>query len=336
MRDEQLLLLVESPPPPVPVDTGTPDGWGVVERRLCSSLPDDYKWLINTYGYGDFCDLLVILNPFAATERMNLLSHVSPILVHYRQGGLRNHTFPCFPDDGGILPIANNSSGGDLFWLTGGQPDDWQLVFFDYDDYEKYPMGLVRFLAEWTSGRMPRSFFGTGNSPRVIRRDPVFCPAGKVRPPRPPRPPVASGGPSVSPASGTAPFPCSLKVETMETSEAAIAWFNAQGYFAWAMDAYAIGALFVATSARTDGTDVNWLQGGLVAVFPQDGKWTVAPLPDMKMGPLFEPMSVNSLDEAAAQAKSLIHGNTSDPAEKARIRAEARVGRKIWDPELWS
>ena len=47
-------------------------------------------------------------------------------------------------------------------------------------------MGLVKFLAQWTSGGMPESFFGTGKSPEIIRRDPVFCPAGQVRAPRPP------------------------------------------------------------------------------------------------------------------------------------------------------
>jgi hypothetical protein len=121
----------------------------------------------------------------------------------------------------------------------------------------------------------------------------------------------------------------------VETSEEAVAWFSAQGYFAWAMDLFSPGALFVATSARTDETGANRLQGGLVAVFPQGAAWTVAPVPDMKMGPLFEPISFHSLDEAAYAANDLIHGDTNDPAEKARIRAEERVGKKIWDPDVW-
>ena len=81
--------------------------------------------------------------------------------------------------------------------VNPGTPGGWNSVeneigcqlpdaFFDYDDNEHYPMGLVKFLAQWTSGGMPESFFGTGNSPEIIRRDPVFCPAGQVRAPRPP------------------------------------------------------------------------------------------------------------------------------------------------------
>ena len=304
MKEEYRLLLTGAPPPPRPVYPGAADGWAAVERELGTPLPDDYKWFINNYGSGDLCDLLVVLNPFSPPGRMNLVSEASPTLERYRFGGPFNRSFPCFPAVGGLLPVAQDTSGGDLFWLTCGQPDEWQLVLYDYDDTEQYPMGLVKFLAEWTSGHMPESFFGTGNSPGIIRRDPVFCPAGQVRLPRPhdaTYEPLVSRVDMVDLPTGAA------GARIVGTPEEAIAWFNAQGYFAWAMDAYSPGALFAATSARKDKGGASSLQGGLVAVFPKDGAWMVGPLPDMGMGPLFEPMSFQSLEEAVKAARDLIH-----------------------------
>ena len=119
----------------------------------------------------------------------------------------------------------------------------------------------------------------------------------------------------------------------MQTTDEAIAWFNAHGHFAWAMDPFEPGALFVATSRRTDDSGANWLQGSLVAVYPEAAIWTVAPVPHMGMGPQFNPLRFQSLDEAVAAAKDLIHGDTTDPAEKARIRSEAKIGKKFWDAE---
>jgi SMI1-KNR4 cell-wall len=330
MKEDKDLLLAASPPPAVPVDPGAPDGWIAVEHQLGVDLPRDYKWLINTYGSGDFCDLLVVLNPFSPRGSMSLLAQVSPILEQHRLGGLFNRTFPCFPEEGGLLPVAQDTNGGSLFWLTRGLPDEWQLVLYDYDNHQQYPLGLAKFLARWIAGFMPESFFGNGNNTGIIRRDPVFCPAGQVRPPQPTMPLTSID----EPCGRVGNLSLLSRGATAETSEEAIAWFNAQGYFAWAMDLFSPGALFAATSARTDKTGANWLQGALVAVFPKGGAWTVAPLPDMGMGPQFEPMSFQSLDEAVMAARDLIHGDTSDPAEKARIRVEARIGKKIWDPDV--
>jgi hypothetical protein len=314
MNDEQRLLLAEAPPSTQPVDPGTPEGWSAVEQKLGTSLPDDYKWLINTYGSGDFCDLLAIVNPFAATEAWNLLSQVSPVLNHYRFGGPFNHTFPCFPEEGGLLPVGSDTSGGDLFWLTRGRPCDWQLVLFDYDDTEQYSMGLVKFLGEWISGRMPRSFFGTGNSPGIIRRDPVFCPAGQVRSAlsqvKATESLVSPSGPSPSGSEFVA-------AETRKASDDTIASLNAQGCFACAMDSFAPGAMFVATSAGTDETGAKRSQGSLVAVYPKGSVWIVAPVPAMGVGPLFVPLSFQTLDEAVTAAKALVHPDANDPREQA-------------------
>jgi hypothetical protein len=185
MDDHKLRLLTEAPPPACPVDAGLPDHWDEVERRLGTILPSDYKWLINTYGSGDFCDLLGVLNPFSASKGGNLLSQCGPILEDYREiQGFQTQgmcPFPVYPELGGLLPVAQDSNGNDLFWLALGEPDLWTLIHCNGWTHHQYPMSLVQFLANWVSGLLPESFFGVGNSPEIIRRDPVFCPAGQVR-----------------------------------------------------------------------------------------------------------------------------------------------------------
>ncbi len=74
-----------------------------------------------------------------------------------------------------------------MFWLTAGKPDDWSLIHYSWSGwtYQRYETSLAGFLLEWIAGRLPDSFFGVGNSPGIIRRDPVFCPLGQVRVRRP-------------------------------------------------------------------------------------------------------------------------------------------------------
>jgi hypothetical protein len=66
-------LIGLAPPPGSPVDTGSPDQWGEVERALGMPLPSDYKQFINVYGDGEFGDFLYVFNPFSGCEQMNLL-----------------------------------------------------------------------------------------------------------------------------------------------------------------------------------------------------------------------------------------------------------------------
>jgi hypothetical protein len=303
MTPEQRELLSEAPPPTQPEYAGAPDAWEAVEASLGSRLPADYKWLINTYGSGDFCDLLVVLSPFVASESSNLVEQVRPILGTYKSGGPDLCPFPCFPEPGGLLPFAGDTNGGNLFWLTRGEPDDWTLVIFDWRggwDYQEYPLGLVRFLAEWISGRMPDCFFGVGNSPGIIRRDPVFCPAGENRPPL-----HESDREYVEVLKN-------LDAGVVRARDQAIAWLIARGHRAWEMDNFAAGALFACTSVTTDEKGMDRVHGGIVALYPTSDGWTVASLPVFDIGPRFEPLAFGSADEAAEAAADLIGENRSE------------------------
>ncbi|WP_371588536.1 SMI1/KNR4 family protein [Streptomyces virginiae] len=53
-------------PPTAPVEAR--GDWTEAETALGVRLPDDYKWLVATYGWGEFCDLLHLHTPFGANR----------------------------------------------------------------------------------------------------------------------------------------------------------------------------------------------------------------------------------------------------------------------------
>ncbi len=107
----------------------------------------------------------------------------------------------------------------------------------------------------------------------------------------------------------------------MMTREDAITWLNRRGLFAFAMDAFSPDAFFVSSSERTDETGTTWLQGGLVVVYPALGSWTLAPLPEMGVGPVFEPISYQTLEEAVMAASEWVGANGRGPNEEAGGKA---------------
>lgn len=186
-------LLELAPPPAHPVDGCRSDeDWRAVEGALRTKLPTDYKKIINTYGSGDFCDVLYLLNPFDSREELNLLAQVGSepelygaMLESYNE--VRFGAFPercpfeIYPIPGGLLPLASDSCGRDLFWLTRGDADSWTIVRYDWRggaicEHLKSP--LVAFLVEWIEGEQKEVAEGSSSGEWL---NPVFCPKGQVR-----------------------------------------------------------------------------------------------------------------------------------------------------------
>lgn len=61
---DRLVQLVD--PPSGPVDGR--GNWTTAETAIGTRLSDDYKRLVETYGWGEFCDLLYLRTPFATSE----------------------------------------------------------------------------------------------------------------------------------------------------------------------------------------------------------------------------------------------------------------------------
>lgn len=154
-RNLSLEKLVQLAPPPLqPVDAGASDQWTEVEAVFGVTLPNDYKRLINTYGAGTFCDQVCIISPFPVLRNLKDFQAILRSYTHTQKRLPQYCPFTIFPNPGGLLPIGTDLSGGTLYWLTQGQPDEWPLVLYDDDNrqHETYKMTLTTFLASWLAG----------------------------------------------------------------------------------------------------------------------------------------------------------------------------------------
>jgi SMI1-KNR4 cell-wall len=174
-------LKVLAPPPEVPVAAGSADLWPGVEAELGTTLPQDYKEFITLYGYGEFNDLFEVMTPFHPDPRDTLVAAYPLYLESYNDG--RDSMpeacpYPMFPERGGLLPMATDSNGNTMFWLTEGEPDRWILVHYDWRGgyvQTRYEMGIVSYLIGWLSGALPDCFAGAGR--RFLgKTNPTFRP----------------------------------------------------------------------------------------------------------------------------------------------------------------
>jgi hypothetical protein len=107
MYEAQLKSLMRPPLNPVlPANLN----WDAAAKLLEAPIPDDYRWLIETYGRGSFCDYLELLVPFA--NRSDLLDeNKAEIIITWKQK---------LPGSGHKLFIAGD--------------DDANMVFVRYDE----------------------------------------------------------------------------------------------------------------------------------------------------------------------------------------------------------
>lgn len=88
------------PPPTAPVDAR--GNWAAVEAGLGVRLPGDYKRLVETYGWGEFCDYLYLRTPFGTSE------HKGVAWQNGRPSGMperdrEDYPYPLYPALGGLL-----------------------------------------------------------------------------------------------------------------------------------------------------------------------------------------------------------------------------------------
>ncbi|WP_234538368.1 SMI1/KNR4 family protein [Streptomyces shenzhenensis] len=140
------------PPPAAPVDAR--GSWAAAETGLGVRLPDDYKWLVETYGRGEFCDYVRLRRPFGRSGHDR---------VEWQRGGPSGtpgrhqgrYPYPLHPAPGGLLIWGATIDGDQLCWLTEGEAASWSTVVRDRAGrYEPHPMGAAGFVEAWTGGRL--------------------------------------------------------------------------------------------------------------------------------------------------------------------------------------
>ncbi|MGP3632500.1 SMI1/KNR4 family protein [Streptomyces sp. 24-1644] len=148
-----LLRLVT--PPATPIDAH--GDWTVVESELGRQLPNDYKWLVATYGWGEFCDFLYLRTPFGTREHNGITWQSGPLRGSSERDRER-YPYPLHPAPGALLVWGTTMDADRLCWLTEGSPEEWSVVVWSSEGwYETHPMGAAEFIKGWARGQVSSS-----------------------------------------------------------------------------------------------------------------------------------------------------------------------------------
>ncbi|MGW2749288.1 SMI1/KNR4 family protein [Streptomyces sp. NPDC001450] len=105
--------------------------WAEVEARLGVRLPGDYKLLVETYGWGEFCDYLYLRTPFGTSP----------------YNGMERHD--------GLLVWGTTMDADRLCWRTEGEPEAWPVVVRGRSTgREEFAPGAAGFVEGWVTGRV--------------------------------------------------------------------------------------------------------------------------------------------------------------------------------------
>lgn len=131
--------LVSPPERPIGLD----HSWKAVERELGLSLPADYKAFIDVYGSGTLTSAegwIAVWNfrdagMFGKSFQQSLCGENSLVAQHSRQESESDRPcpYPVYPTTGGLLPFATVVDVHNLNWLTTGNPEKWDVVYWSCD-----------------------------------------------------------------------------------------------------------------------------------------------------------------------------------------------------------
>jgi hypothetical protein len=151
------LIQIVSPPAP-PVETGSPKQWNLIQKRLGTPLPTDYKKYIDCYGTGTFNEFILPYNPFAKDDLLNLFQALDTHHQASRRTQIEGdvswsvvHPYQLFPAPDGLLPWGTTANFEKaFFWQVSGPPETWVTVFYNLRDgeYEVWKLTVTNFLTK--------------------------------------------------------------------------------------------------------------------------------------------------------------------------------------------
>ncbi len=151
-------LIKIAPPPTIPVETGSLKQWNLIQKRIGTPLPTDYKNFIDRYGTGSFNNFITPYNPFTKNESVNLIQALDAHHLASRQTqSMRNmpwsavHPFELFPAVEGVLPWGTTARFEETFlWQVNGKPETWATIVYNLrnGEYEVWKFPFTTFLVK--------------------------------------------------------------------------------------------------------------------------------------------------------------------------------------------
>ncbi|MDW5327413.1 SMI1/KNR4 family protein [Plantactinospora sp. KLBMP9567] len=141
--------------------TGADVDWPGVEDRLGLRLPDDYKWLVETYGPGSFDDFLRVFQPGYPQQVLDLehqRERTNWAMDYLRE---RGHAIPYENDE--LLAVARSDNGDTAYWVLrpSNEPNKWTIALNEGrgPKWDTFDGGIVAWLAAILSKRVRMDVF---------------------------------------------------------------------------------------------------------------------------------------------------------------------------------
>ncbi|TLQ45180.1 SMI1/KNR4 family protein [Streptomyces marianii] len=161
--------------------------WSEFEAGKGLALPRDYKEFVSSYGPCEIYSDLCVSHPRGAVLNLGgLIDRVIFECDSLRRGFPEDYPYPIFPEGGGIVPVAETSTGTQVNLLPPhGAWSDWTVVVNWQGWWSHHPFGFTEFLFRALSGDSSISLFEedvalSGKPPCVLYLDqqPIQVPAG--------------------------------------------------------------------------------------------------------------------------------------------------------------
>ncbi len=133
------------------------EGLADAEKELGTSLPADYRAIVEIYGAGAFVDFLRVAGPqWIVGEGMKVLDSERSSRAQFPS----QMPFAIWPEPGGLLAFGTTDNGNRLFFETMGKPDTWRVIVWASRDeqHDVFP-SLRGFLVGWLSWKAKLTTF---------------------------------------------------------------------------------------------------------------------------------------------------------------------------------
>ncbi|SEP53773.1 SMI1/KNR4 family protein [Amycolatopsis saalfeldensis] len=110
--------------------------WKSVEQEIGTTLPDDYKELLNRFPSGSYRNAITVSNPVdSRTDYAKFIREdIHGTLEILGDEGLEyieDTGYRTFPELGGLLPWGHDGQGGMFCWITEpADPNQWRVAYY--------------------------------------------------------------------------------------------------------------------------------------------------------------------------------------------------------------